>query len=456
MSDHENNTENHSLATKLLWRLLNLSSDVRKKETTEVVLLFLTVFLALISYYVVKTVREPLILASGGAEMKSYAAAVQALVLVGFIPAYGWLSDQFSRLNLIIGVTLFYGLCMELFYVLAQFNVPYLGFAFYVWVGIFSLSIIAQFWSYANDLYDEGSGQRLFPVIAIGATAGAPLGSAISGYLSDMGISPYMMLHIAAILLLLHLGLYFLVERRVVYTVSSKEECEEPCGEGDSALKLILGNKYLWLIAGFLILLNLVNTTGEYILSEYVVSRAEEVVSESSSMTKEAFIGSFYGRFYTIVNIATIIIQTFLVSRLCKWFGLPGVLFALPMVSLTTYSLAAVGVGFSIFRYSKMAENSTDYSVMNTAKALIWLPTTKEEQYKAKQAIDTFFVRAGDVLSAGLVFVGTQWLALSPSGFGMVNLGLIGVWIAVGVLLIQRFRQIADLDDLDTEEVVSS
>jgi AAA family ATP:ADP antiporter len=201
MSDHENNTENHSLATKLLWRLLNLSSDVRKKETTEVVLLFLTVFLALISYYVVKTVREPLILASGGAEMKSYAAAVQALVLVGFIPAYGWLSDQFSRLNLIIGVTLFYGLCMELFYVLAQFNIPYLGFAFYVWVGIFSLSIIAQFWSYANDLYDEGSGQRLFPVIAIGATAGAPLGSAISGYLSDMGISPYMMLHIAAILL---------------------------------------------------------------------------------------------------------------------------------------------------------------------------------------------------------------------------------------------------------------
>ena len=32
---------------------------------------------------------------------------------------------------------------------------------------------------------------------------------------------------------------------------------------------------------------------------------------------------------------------------------------------------------------------------MNTAKQMIWLPTSREEKYKAKQAIDTFFVRDG-------------------------------------------------------------
>jgi ATP/ADP translocase len=35
-------------------------------------------------------------------------------------------------------------------------------------------------------------------------------------------------------------------------------------------------------------------------------------------------------------------------------------------------------------------------------------PTSREEKYKAKQAIDTFFVRMGDMIAAGVVFVGTH------------------------------------------------
>ncbi len=57
-------------------------------------------------------------------------------------------------------------------------------------------------------------------------------------------------------------------------------------------------------------------------------------------------------------------------------------------------------------RWIKTAENATDYSIMNTARQLLWLPTTREEKYKAKQAIDTFFVRGGDVLSAAVVYAG--------------------------------------------------
>ena len=49
-------------------------------------------------------------------------------------------------------------------------------------------------------------------------------------------------------------------------------------------------------------------------------------------------------------------------------------------------------------RWIKTAENATDYSIMNTARQLLWLPASREEKYKAKQAIDTFFVRGGDVL----------------------------------------------------------
>src|SRR5262249_14843993 len=78
-----------------------------------------------------------------------------------------------------------------------------------------------------------------------------------------------------------------------------------------------------------------------------------------------------------------------------------GVVLALPLVSLGTYGVVASGVGLAVLRWAKIAENATDYSIMNTARQMLWLPTSREEKYKAKQAADTFVVRSGDMLSAG-------------------------------------------------------
>ena len=46
-----------------------------------------------------------------------------ALVLIGFVPLYGWFSSRVDRLRLIVGVTLFFAVNLELFY---------LGFVFRV------------------------------------------------------------------------------------------------------------------------------------------------------------------------------------------------------------------------------------------------------------------------------------------------------------------------------------
>ena len=99
--------------------------------------------------------------------------------------------------------------------------------------------------------------------------------------------------------------------------------------------------------------------------------------------------------------MTALLLQAFVTSRLVKHRGLAGVLLALPLIALGGYAIVAAGAGFALVRWIKTAENATDYSIMNTARQLLWLPTTREEKYKAKQAIDTFFVRGGDVLSAG-------------------------------------------------------
>ncbi|MCK5733993.1 MAG: translocase, partial [Candidatus Latescibacteria bacterium] len=129
-----------------------------------------------------------------------------------------------------------------------------------------------------------------------------------------------------------------------------------------------------------------------------------------------------------------------------KYLGIKGVLFALPLVAFGAYGVIAFGAALGLIRVLKTAENSTDYSVMNTSKALIWLPTSRAEKYKAKQAVDTFFVRTGDLLSGGLVFVGTVLFQFGIKQFAIANLFLIALWVVITVLLWKEYRRISETE----------
>jgi ATP:ADP antiporter, AAA family len=59
------------------------------------------------------------------------------------------------------------------------------------------------------------------------------------------------------------------------------------------------------------------------------------------------------------------------------------------------------------------------------------------------QAVDTFFVRAGDALSGLLVFILSAHLGLRARGFAVLNLAVIVVWIALVLLLVRRYRALA-------------
>ena len=438
-------------------RFLGLFSEVRPGEGARALLMLVNVFLILVSYYVIKTVREPLILGTevpgflqalgikSAAEVKTFAAAGQALVLIAFVPAYSWFASRVDRMNLIVGVTLFFAANILAFAVAVHAGVPFVGVAFYVWVGFFSLSIIAQFWSYANDIYTKDAGNRLFPIIGIGATAGSPVGAWAAGRLFDAHVSPHLMLYLAAGLLLLTLLLYVTVNRRCASPVAATAgapAAQAALQKGD-AFSLVFRNRYILLIAVLLIVLNIVNTVGEYILSHLVVEHASALAAADPSFDKNAYIGAYYGSYFFWVNVIAVLLQAFVASRLVKRFGLAGVLFALPLIALGAYGFVAVGATIAIVRGAKTAENATDYSVMNTAKQLLWLPTTREEKYKAKQAVDSFFVRLGDLAAAFVVFAGTAWVTLDASGFAIVNLCLIALWLVLAVALVRWNKGLA-------------
>jgi AAA family ATP:ADP antiporter len=422
-------------------RALSIFADVRAGEGPTAVLMLVNIFLLLVCYSVIKTVREPLILLGGGAEIRSYAAAGQALLLMAFVPAYSWFASRVDRAKLLVGVSLFFIVCIELFASAVAARIPYVGVAFFIWVGIFNISLVAQFWSFANDIYSQEAGSRLFPIIVIGMTAGAPLGSFVSARLFRSGVNPQSILQISALLLSVSVALYLWINRRD----RTPHAAPQPSMSSSGGFRLVLGSHYLRMIAALIVLLNVVNTTGEYLISRLLTAHVSELAALDPSFNRQAFIGAYVGDYQFWVNVTAFLLQAFVASRLVKHRGLAGVLLALPLIALGGYSIIAAGAGIGLMRWIKTAENATDYSIMNTARQLLWLPTTREEKYKAKQAIDTFFVRGGDVLSAAAVYAGTSLVHLTVAQFASVNIAMTVIWLAIAVRIVRPNWQLARL-----------
>ena len=451
-------------------RFLRLFTDVRAGESTTALLLSLNILLILTAYYVLKPVREALILGQGSAELKSYLSAGQVVLLAIVVPLYGRLASRVARRRLINTVTAIFIACLLGFFVLGQLGVS-LGIVFFLWIGIFNVMIVAQFWSFANDVYTSDEGQRLFPIVAFGASLGAVLGASTAAKLIEpLGI--YELMLVGAALLVIEVGITNYIDIREhrrteshlpshettammpAATTHVRNEAAEhaPTVSGDVAPKsqgafgLVFGTRYLLLIAFMLMLNNWVNTTGEFILGSVVSDAAQQAVAagESGGLSVEAFIGEFYSKFFAVVNVAGLLIQLFLVSRIIKYMGVRLAVLFMPFISLGAYSVLAFYPILSAVRWAKAAENSTDYSLNNTVRNMLFLPCTREQKYSGKQVIDSFFVRAGDVLSAVLVFVGTTYFALDASGFAKFIITLVIVWLALAYLVGRDYQRLVE------------
>src|SRR5215216_2191386 len=352
-------------------RALRLFADVRAGEGGTALLLALNVFLVFCAYYVIKPIREALILSGGGAEVKSYAAAGQAILLLGLVPAYGALADRLPRRGLLNAVTAFFAVCLVVFSALTRSDVP-VGVVFFLWVGIFNLMIVAQFWSFANDVYTKEQGERLFAIVAFGGSLGAVTGSALTGGLIPVIGVPQLLLVAAGFLVVAALisnlvdareraqhethlppnlttaeipaatGEYQIemVENARKLTVSLPGIAREP---RRGTFSLVFADRYLLLIAFLMLLLNWVNTTGEYILGRTVAGAAETAVTagRAGGLSVEEYIGTFYSEFLFIVSVASMVLQLFVVSRLIKYFGVKTGILVLPVLALTGYAILA-------------------------------------------------------------------------------------------------------------------
>jgi len=423
-------------------RLLSLVTRVAPGEGRTAFLFFSHGFLLLASYQVVKALREAFMLVKFSAETRAYAVAIMALVLMLVVPLYGRLRHHLDGAHLLRAVTIFFVVTLPLFALLAHYQIP-IAFAFFIWVGIYGVMVVSQMWAFAADSFNVRSGQRLFVVIMLGANLGALAGSKLTQVAVE-ALSPMGLMILATITL--GATLFLARPERAAIPVGSRAieiDRSQPLPKLLGGIGLVLRDRYLLHMALFVVLLNWINSTGEFILADFAKADAVAQVAESGgALDLGSLITEFYGNFNFWVTLISLFIQLFIVSRVYHLVGVRGALLVQPVIVALGYGLLVFGpmLGgfipfFYLIRRIKFAENSVDYSLMNTTRQAMFLPVDRDSKYDGKTAIDTFFWRFGDLIQAAGVFIGLNLLSWVARDFALVNLVLALGWIALAIVM---------------------
>ncbi len=411
-----------------------IGADVHDGEWKLVLLFFFNLFLLLTAYYILKVIREPLILLAGSAVRRSYARGLQAGLLIVIIPAYSALANRVDPAHLVKWIMAVFVLSLVAFFAAGRTSLP-IGFPFFVWLGIFSTLSIAQFWSLANDHMTEAEGKRLFPLVAVGGTLGGIVGAQFAARGIER-LTPNQMMLVAAGLLMICMALTEVGHR--VGRGHRERVQDQPRPERDrrGGFTLVLGDRYLLLIGLSVIVVNLITATGDFIVAQMVNTEAQSL----APALRGHFIGAFYGNLQTWVTVLTTVVQILFVARAFKAVGIGGALFFMPLIVVAGYGLFALLPLLATATAVKVTEGTTDYSLQNTIQQALFLPTSVDAKYKAKSAIDTVSKRLGD-LGATALIAGGSYVGLHVIGFAIANVVAGALWLWLSLLL--RRRQLA-------------
>jgi AAA family ATP:ADP antiporter len=411
-------------------RFLSLFTRVQAGEGRGVATLCLQAVLLMVAYYLIRPVREAMILTEGGAELRSYAVGAQALLLIAIIPAYGALVRRVDSSRVFQWVNAFFASNLVVFFLLGEAGCRF-GFMFFVWGSLFGVMTVTQFWAFATDLFSVKSGERLFGVIAVGLSGGSWIGSQLAS--AGFGlVGPHgLMLAAAAVL-----ACATVLGRRVRDSIpadSSSPPIDNPLATGGAGnpvgqwlggLAVLGRSRYLIGIAVLVVLLNWITSTGDYVLSNWLVDVARMEAPHATS----AFIGQFMGNYCSTITFVGFLVQLLLVSRLIHLAGLARALLITPVAFFAGYVVIGVVPVFALLQSVLVVQRSLDYTLLNTARSALLLPTSRDEKYQARTVIDTLCYRMGDLLSTLSIYAGVRY-------FGETRMQFVWLILVLSVLM---------------------
>lgn len=391
---------------------------IAHSELRNTVLLGASGFLLMLAYYLLRPVREALVLTQGDEEVRSYAVGAIALLLLVVIPLYGrWLKAR--PVSEVFSCVLGCFVLMLTGFASAGAAGLEIGLLFFVCLGSFSLLLVAQFWATAAMLFGVDSGQRAFPAIAAGLSLGAWMGCQLASR-SFASAGPYGLMLMAAAILAMSLA----VQRFLDPCAGPKESTPGKPVPPSIGLKLVWRNRYLLKIAILVMLLNWIESAGDFLLAGAIRTRAEQMAALMPALKNDVLIGELYGDFFGWVCLLGLLLQLLVVPRLFRRGGVRTTALLLPLVMIAGYAVVGFLPIFSAIYLVKALEASINYSTQSLSRHVMYLPLDSTAKCHGKTTIETLFWRLGDLLQAFMIYLFVDRLELSSLAVVMMNLAL--------------------------------
>jgi AAA family ATP:ADP antiporter len=388
----------------------------RAAEVERAAILFLNFFLIVLAYYHIKPASRSILIEYYGASSFPYVWIFTALVLGGLIGIYDGLVERYRRLKVVLGSCVFFIGLLVVFRMLLEQRNPLAAVGFYVFVDIFSVVLVEQFWSLANTIYGTEEGRRWYGFVATGGLVGGVLGGVMGAALIDAArLVTIDLLLVAAGILCLVLLINVYIGRLGLYRESGHVLEREV---GVSAWRAITGSRYLLLIAMLLLFSQLCQPIVEYQFLDVV----ERSIADLDRRT------SYISQFFSVLGIVSIVINLGITPLVHRAYGAIAGLAAQPVALLLSALAFAAHPMLSVAAVMKICDRGLSYSINRASKELLYIPVEPVLVFQAKAWIDMFGYRLFKVLGSLLILLSTQWL---PVRLGVAELAWITVFICV-------------------------
>ena len=357
-------------------------------------------FLLLASYYVIRPLRDEMgVRGSENALSWLFVGTLAGTALLN--PLFGALVSRLTRKVFVPVVYRFLVATLVLFWALLSlapeaWRLP-VAQTFFVWASIFNLFAVSVFWGFLSDLFRPEQGRRLFGFVAVGGTLGAVAGAALTAGLAGL-LGPTNLLLLAALLLE---GAVFCV-RGLVRHFGVDDTSRNPDGTGTepegvppgrgvfSGLAIVSRSGTLLGISLFLLFFT-ISSTFLYFEQARIVKAA---LADSAERT------AFFARIDLWVNLLAAFTQVFLSGRIVRALGVGGTLVALPVLTAAGFLALAISPTTGVLVLVMVSRRAGNFALFRPAREVLFTVLPREEKYAAKNFVDTFVYRSGDVVGA--------------------------------------------------------
>lgn len=404
--------------------------EIRRGERGLATVLVGSYSLALFGLYLLKPARDSLFLSEQSAADLPLAFILTAVLAVPVSLAYSRAGRRWDTPRLMSVVFVVVVLGQGLWWWVLGLSGPALSYLFYAWTGIVGGVVSSQFWLLGNAICDTRQAKRLFPLLGVGGILGAILGGVVTGQVAGrLGLGPRDLVLAATVIWALALGVAALVVRRVETPASAGGDHEGDQAPGWAFFREISGSRHLMLIIGVVASSMLVSTVADYLFK----TAASLAYPEADDLL------GFLGLFYAGLNVASLLLQLLLTSRLLRGLGVGGALMVLPVLLTLGAGALLMAPGLLTASLLRGGEMSLKYSLDKTSRELLYLPLPLRLKRGVKVFVDTFVERGSRGLAGVLLWLATSVLTLGLREITLLLLVLLAVWLVLAEAMRRQY-----------------